>query len=335
MNGSGEPIVKLDASVYFDYEFEIGFIIGKAGIDIPEDEAMDHVFGLTIFNDWSARDLQLEEMKMGMGAPKSKEYANGLGPVIVTADELAPHLIPGDPTRYDLATRLNRNGELVRENNTKTIFHTFAKMIAYASRDNLFRPGELIGSGTLGGGSIIEAGPEVPFLSHGEVIEMAVEGIGVLRTSKKRTSTKTRDFTREDGIPCGCRKSLTLPNLCQPGQASTASAPGAAGTRPSALPGELPGGRRQPTEQGDHAPLEAAHGCRRTVTGVAGTAGEVDQGQPHQRSYHPLGQVVGAAALDQHGCRRRQQRVHLSVQLRVVQRFGQQGEQRTELHPVG
>lgn len=180
LTGSGESIVKLDSSALFDFEFEVGFIIGKPGINIAEDEAMDHIFGLTIFNDWSARDLQVEEMKGGMGAPKAKEYANGLGPVIVTADELAEHLVPGDPKRYDLATKLYRNGELIRENNLKTIHYTFANMIAYASRDNMLHPGEVIGSGTVGGGAIIEYGPNVPFLDHGEVIDLEVEAIGTL-----------------------------------------------------------------------------------------------------------------------------------------------------------
>lgn len=181
VTGSGEPIIKLEESKWFDYEFEIGFIIGKGGVNIPAEEAMSHIFGLTVFNDWSARDIQLQEAKLGMGAPKSKEYANGVGPVITTADELASHLVPGDPTRYDLATRLTRNGKLVCENNIKTIFHTFADMIAYASKNCPLHPGELFGSGTTGGGSIVEADADVPFLEHGEVVEMELEGVGTLR----------------------------------------------------------------------------------------------------------------------------------------------------------
>ncbi|MCB6585332.1 fumarylacetoacetate hydrolase family protein, partial [Streptococcus gordonii] len=80
------------------------------------------MFGMTILNDWSARDIQMEEMQMHLGPAKGKDYANSMGPVIVTMDELQKYALPDDPSKYDMATKLYRNGELIRENNTKSIY---------------------------------------------------------------------------------------------------------------------------------------------------------------------------------------------------------------------
>lgn len=183
--GPDEPVVKHPHSKMFDFEFEIGFIIGKKGRDIPAEKANDYIFGLTIFNDWSARDIQVQEAKMGMGAPKGKDYANTIGPVIVTKDEIDAYLCKDDPLRYDLATKLTRNGVVMRENNVKTIYHTFAKMIEWASMDRDIYPGDLFGSGTIGGGALVEYPPEVPWIQSGDVIEMEVQGIGVLKNIVK------------------------------------------------------------------------------------------------------------------------------------------------------
>lgn len=133
--GSDEPLDMHPNAKMFDFEFEIGFVIGKGGRNIPADRAMDHIFGYTVLNDWSARDIQMKEMSVGIGIPKAKDYATSIGPVIVTADEMEQYLCKDDPTRFDLTTRLTRNGELLRENNTRVIYHTFAKMIEWASRD--------------------------------------------------------------------------------------------------------------------------------------------------------------------------------------------------------
>lgn len=179
--GSGEPVKAQPSSQCRDFEFEIGFIIGKEGRDIPASQAMDHIFGFTILNDWSARDLQTEEMTVGLGPAKGKDYATSLGPVIVTRDELSAKLCPDDPTRLDLATKLSINGKVIRENNTKSILHSFASMIERASRDVTVYVGDLFGSGTLGGGTICEySQDEVPYLKPGDRIEMKVEGIGTL-----------------------------------------------------------------------------------------------------------------------------------------------------------
>lgn len=185
VSGADEPITMHPRSQMFDFEFEIGIVIGKRGRDIPIEEGDNYIFGLTIFNDWSARDIQLAEMKLGMGTPKAKEYANTIGPVITTMDEIRTYQCADDPLRYDLKTTLTRNGVLMRENNVNTIYHPFASMIAWASRDTDILPGEIYGTGTIGGGALVEYPPEIPFVQSGDVIEMEIEGIGVLRNVVK------------------------------------------------------------------------------------------------------------------------------------------------------
>lgn len=183
--GAGEPIKMHPVSQRFDIELEIGVIVGKEGINLSAEEAMDHIFGLTILNDWSARDIQMEEMKMQLGPAKGKDYANSMGPVIVTMDELRRYAVDGDPQRFDMATKLYRNGELIRENNTKSIYHSYGDMIAHASRETAVYPGDVLGSGTIGGGAFLEYFGSQPFISAGDVIEMEVEGIGTLRMEVK------------------------------------------------------------------------------------------------------------------------------------------------------
>lgn len=164
-----------------DFEFEVGFVIGKPGRDIPKEKALEHIFGYTILNDWSARDLQGEEMKVMLGPAKGKDFATSMGPYLVTKDEWDPFLIE-DGLRYDRKTALTLNGRKLRENNLKAIHHDFATMIERASEDVTLYPGELFGSGTIGGGCILEY-PQgsIPWLAKGDVVEMEVEGLGTLR----------------------------------------------------------------------------------------------------------------------------------------------------------
>jgi 2-keto-4-pentenoate hydratase/2-oxohepta-3-ene-1,7-dioic acid hydratase in catechol pathway len=184
LRGSGEPVAAQPDTEQWDFEFEIGFIIGKQGINIPSSRAMEYIFGYTILNDWSARDIQVKEQKVGLGPAKGKDYATSIGPVIVTRDELDACLLKDDPSRYDLATKLTLNGRVLRENNIKSILYPFSSMIERASKNVSLFPGELFGSGTLGGGTILEyPNEEVPFLKSGDTILMEVQGIGVLRNS--------------------------------------------------------------------------------------------------------------------------------------------------------
>lgn len=179
--GQDEPITMHPTSKMFDCEFEIGIIIGKKGCDIVPEDGNDYIFGLTILNDWSARDIQSQEAPLQLGPAKGKDYAKSMGPWIVTMDEIEKYAVPGDPRRFDMSTKLYRNGKLIRENNTKTIYHTYADLVAHASKATSVYPGEVFGSGTIGGGAMIEYCGAQPWVTSGDIFEMEIEGIGKLR----------------------------------------------------------------------------------------------------------------------------------------------------------
>lgn len=155
-----------------DYELELACVIGKPGVDIAPEEAAGHVFGFTIFNDVSARDAQATEMEGQLGPAKGKDFDTGnvLGPWLVTADEI------GDP--YDLTMVARVNGEEWSRGHSGTMHHRFEDIIAFVSRSETLHPGEILGSGTVGRGCGLELGR---FLNPGDVIELEVERIGVLR----------------------------------------------------------------------------------------------------------------------------------------------------------
>jgi 2-keto-4-pentenoate hydratase/2-oxohepta-3-ene-1,7-dioic acid hydratase in catechol pathway len=154
-----------------DHELELACVIGTTGKDIPTERALEHVFGWTIWNDMSARDTQVRELPVGMGPGKAKDWdgSNVLGPCIVTADEL-------DGTNVRMSVRVN--GETWGEDSSERMHHTFADLIAYASQSQTLYPGEVLGSGTAAGGSGMELDR---WLRAGDVIELEIEGIGVLR----------------------------------------------------------------------------------------------------------------------------------------------------------
>jgi fumarylacetoacetate (FAA) hydrolase len=170
------------ATARLDYELEIACVIGKGGVDIPVGEADAHIAGFCILNDWSARDLQREEVKVGLGPAKGKDFATSLGPYLVTPDELEDVAIPGEKgSRYDLSMVARVNGLEYSRGNFRDIYYTFAEMIARASADCPLYPGDVIGSGTVGTGCILELGEEYPWLQPGDVVELEVERLGVLR----------------------------------------------------------------------------------------------------------------------------------------------------------
>ncbi len=154
-----------------DHELELAAVIGRTVKDVTPQDAPGCIFGYTIWNDFSARDVQRREVPVGMGPGKAKDWdgSNVLGPCIVTPDEF-------DAT--DAVMRVRVNGEIWGEDTSAHMHHTFADMVAYASRSQTLRPGEVIGSGTAAGGSGLELGRK---LSEGDVVELEVEGIGVLR----------------------------------------------------------------------------------------------------------------------------------------------------------
>jgi 2-keto-4-pentenoate hydratase/2-oxohepta-3-ene-1,7-dioic acid hydratase in catechol pathway len=156
---------------HLDHELELAAVIGRAARNVRAAEAGSCIFGYTIWNDVSARDVQARELPVGMGPGKAKDWdgSNVLGPCLVTADEL---------DAGGLAMRVRVNGELWGEDSSANMHHTFADMIAYASRSQTLYPGEVIGSGTATGGSGLELDRR---LEPGDLIELEVEGIGVLR----------------------------------------------------------------------------------------------------------------------------------------------------------
>ena len=155
-----------------DFELEFGVFIGKGGKDIQPTTAGEHIFGYTIFNDFSARDAQAREMAGQLGPAKGKDFDTGnvLGPWLVTADEI------DDP--YDLTMIARVNGEEWSRGNSGEMYHRFEAMIAHVSADETVYPGEFIGSGTVGNGCGLELDQ---FLADGDVVELEVEGLGVLR----------------------------------------------------------------------------------------------------------------------------------------------------------
>ena len=173
VTGTGGAIAWPEASHVIDYELELACVIGTGGRDIAAADAGAHIFGYTIFNDLTARDLQFKEMQGPLGPAKGKDFdrANVLGPVIVTADEL------GDAPA--LAMRAFVNGELWSEGNSDTMHWSFGQMIEHVSRGETLHAGEVLGSGTVGKGCGLELGR---FLKHDDVIALEIEGVGRIET---------------------------------------------------------------------------------------------------------------------------------------------------------
>ncbi len=172
--GHGQTLTWPRYSQRMDYELELACIIGKEGIDISEEGAEAYIGGYTVMNDWSARDIQMEEMSVGLGPAKGKDFATSLGPWLVTPDEFNP---------ADARMTARINGEVWSDGNIGQIHWSFAQMIAHASMDETLYPGDVLGSGTVGGGCGLELDR---WLQAGDVVELEVEGIGVLRNKVTR-----------------------------------------------------------------------------------------------------------------------------------------------------
>lgn len=193
--GPQDEIKRPKNETKMDFELELAVVMGKKGSDIPEDETDDYIFGYTIFNDWTARSLQREEMTLPLGPAKGKDFANAFGPCIVTKDEFEQysctisrathpeHLTMPKTTgdRFDVKMSARINGETICEGNYKTAYWTFAQMIKRASDNVTLLPGDILGSGTVGWGSLIENNFSVHRpLEPGDQVELEIEGIGVL-----------------------------------------------------------------------------------------------------------------------------------------------------------
>ncbi len=169
--GTNEDVHWPAYSQLMDFELEFGCYIGKSGRDITKEDARKHIFGYTIFNDFSARDEQVKEMPGQLGPGKGKDFdgGNAMGPCLVTADAIDP---------YTLTMTCRVNGERWGGGNSNEMGWKFEDCIAHVSRGETIYPGEFFGSGTVGNGCGLE---QMRFLQSGDIVELEVEGIGVLR----------------------------------------------------------------------------------------------------------------------------------------------------------
>jgi 2-keto-4-pentenoate hydratase/2-oxohepta-3-ene-1,7-dioic acid hydratase in catechol pathway len=179
-----EEIVPYPAAArQLDYECELAAIVSREGSNILEHDADAYIAGFTIFNDWSCRDLQSDESQFGLGPAKGKDSATSLGPWIVTMDEMAPYY-RGGTLHVQCTVRVN--GVTWMQGNAWNMHHTFGAMLERVAQDSRIVPGDVIATGTVGGGSISEAvrnGFPARWLQPGDAVEMEVEGIGVLRNT--------------------------------------------------------------------------------------------------------------------------------------------------------
>jgi fumarylacetoacetate (FAA) hydrolase len=175
-----EALVKKPSyTACLDFELEVACIIGKKGKNIAREEALDYIAGFTIMNDWSARDVQAKEVKVGLGPAKGKDFATSLGPCLVTLDELEDRR---QGEYWDLKMTACINGREVSSGNMKDTYFSFAQMIERASAECELMPGDVIGSGTVGTGCLLELGEEAHrWLEPGDVVELEIERIGVLK----------------------------------------------------------------------------------------------------------------------------------------------------------
>ena len=181
IRGPDEPVWSPAASEELDYELEVAALIDTPAVDLPPERAEEAIGGYTIFNDWSARDLQREETAVRLGPAKGKDFASSFGPWLVTPDELAD---VRRATGYDLAMTAEVNGTETSRGRWSDAQFSFGDMISRASADARLRPGDLIGSGTVGTGCLLEVRDATlgRYLEPGDVVTLQVERLGILTT---------------------------------------------------------------------------------------------------------------------------------------------------------
>jgi len=192
--GEGNLTVESDHLHKLDYELEAAIVIGKRGRNIKTSEADSYIAGYTIMNDFSARVLQMEEMKLNLGPAKGKDFATAIGPWLVTPDELAArHIDTDNGDKYDLRMTARHNGEMISNGNLNQMDWTFAEIIERASYGVDIYPGDVIGSGTVGTGCYLELNGTAAlkakekgetftpvWLQTGDKIELEIERLGTL-----------------------------------------------------------------------------------------------------------------------------------------------------------
>jgi 2-keto-4-pentenoate hydratase/2-oxohepta-3-ene-1,7-dioic acid hydratase in catechol pathway len=185
LTGTEDEIAVPPGCARLDFELEVAAVIGRDGRDLAPADADRHIAGYTIFNDWSARDLQISEMRLGLGTCKGKDFANTLGPWIVTSDELEPYR---DGDRLDLTLSAEVNGTKLGTDSLANMAWSFPELVSYASRGTWVRAGDVLGSGTCGYGCLLELwgreGPDAHRpLQPGDTVALHVDGIGTLRNT--------------------------------------------------------------------------------------------------------------------------------------------------------
>jgi fumarylacetoacetate (FAA) hydrolase len=171
--GPGEPVARPAATEMLDFELEIAAVIGDGG----------DIAGFTLMNDWSARDVQAGEMTVGLGPHKAKDFATSLGPHLVTPDEL-----PYEEGRLGVEAWVTVNGREVTRSDASEKHFGWPEIVAHAARDTRLRPGDVLGSGTLAGGCLLELGPQdfgdghERWIEPGDVVTVHAEGLGTLET---------------------------------------------------------------------------------------------------------------------------------------------------------
>lgn len=181
IRGPDEPVWCPAASSELDYELEVAALIDTPAADLSPERAEEAIGGYTIFNDWSARDLQREETAVRLGPAKGKDFASTFGPWLVTPDELAD---VRSGTGYDLAMTAEVNGDETSRGRWSDAQFSFGQMLARASADVRLRPGDLIGSGTVGSGCLLEVRDATlgRYLEPGDEVVLAVDRLGSLAT---------------------------------------------------------------------------------------------------------------------------------------------------------
>lgn len=201
IQGPGEVNCMPDHLDKLDFELEAAILIGKQGRNIKAEEANDYIAGLMIMNDFSARRLQMEEMKLNLGPAKGKDFATAIGPYLVTLEELQPYAVSPKEghigTNWNLKMTCHVNGTQVSEGNLADMDWTFAEIIERASYGVDLYPGDIIGSGTVGTGCFLELNgtgklndPNYPeqWLKEGDIVELQIEHLGILKNTVNLTA---------------------------------------------------------------------------------------------------------------------------------------------------
>ncbi|MET8694405.1 fumarylacetoacetate hydrolase family protein [Streptomyces bauhiniae] len=182
--GPEDEVPMAPGTARWDFELEVAAVVGRTGADVHPDRAEEHVAGYVVLCDWSARDLQATETAVGLGPAKGKDTATSLGPWLVTPDELEPHR---KGRGYDLRMSASVNGLPYSDGTWADLSWSFAEMLSYASRGTRVRPGDIIGSGTVGTGCLLELGlthgeAAFPWLRPGDEVTLEIEQLGAIRS---------------------------------------------------------------------------------------------------------------------------------------------------------